>query len=249
MVTSKTNVPAGLALAEKVLALLREAAQDTPLWDASKIRTEAMHGPTGSLGSMVLMADSPKEPWKRFLSMHWEALGRKPGERASSFVADRAEPRSLEVSITSRLGYLEFLKRAAKLLDGLPVSLEEDTSWTWDHNERTSVGRPMHRTVYLLMVSLNAAVPFKAAAWLKKSAAHVCASSDERADRCMFQLAQEAGMEHAISSYEWTRTGVVLETSSTAVADKVQKKLFGDCKVNIGPVKRNESVVMTVELP
>lgn len=247
MAASKTNIPAGLALAESVLALLREAAEGNALWESSSIRTDAMHGPQGPLGSMVLTVDAPKEPWARFLSIHWEALDRKPGERSSFFVAERAEPRSLEVSTTSRLGYLAFLKKASKLLDGLPVALEEDTSWTWDHLERTSVGRPTHRTVYRLVISLDAKTPFNAVAWLKKSAAHVCASSDERAGRCMFQLAQEAGLEHAVSSYEWTRKGVVLEMASTSVAGKVQQKMFGDCKVHIGTAKRHEPVVMTVE--
>lgn len=247
MAASKTNVPEGLAFAEKVLVLLREAADGTPLWETSSIRTDAMHGPTGPLGAMVLAADAPKEPWKRFLSMHWAALDRKPGEKASSFVADRAEPRSVQISTTSRLGYLAFLAKAAKFLDGLPVALEEDTSWTWDHDEPTSVGRPTHRTVYRLTISLNAPAAFKAAAWLKKASTHVCASVDERADRCMFQLAHEAGLEHAISSYEWTRKGVVLETASVAMAQKVQQKMFGDCKVRIGAAKLHEPVVTTVE--
>lgn len=246
MAASKTNVPEGLAFAEQVLVLLRQAADGTPLWDTSSIRTDAMHGPQGPIGSMVLMADAPKEPWTRFLSMHWEALDRKPGERTSFFVADKAEPRSLEVSTTSRLGYLAFLEKAATLLDGSHVCLEEDTSWTWAHDELTSVGRPTHRTVYRLTISLNAATAFKAS-WLKKASTHVCASSDTRADRCMFQLAHEAGLEHAISSYEWTRKGVVLETASLAMAQKVQQTMFGDCKVHIGAWKLHEPVVTTVE--
>lgn len=249
MAVSKTNIPAGLTLAESVLALLREAAEGTALWESSSIRTDAMHGPQGPLGSMVLTVDAPKEPWARFLSIHWEALDRKPGERASFFVAERAEPRSLEVSTTERLGYLAFLKKASKLLDGLPVALEEDTSWTWDHKTLTRMGRPTHRTVYRLVVSLNAKTPFKAGAWLKKSSSHVCASSDERADRCMFQLAQEAGLEHAVLSYEWTPKGVVLETASTSVAGKVQQKMFGDCKVNMTVSKKQqEAILLKVQL-
>ena len=65
----------------------------------------------------------------------------------------------------------------------------------------------------------------------------------------MFQLAQEAGLEHAVLSYEWTPKGVVLETASTSVAGKVQQKMFGDCKVNMTVSKKQqEAILLKVQL-
>jgi hypothetical protein len=243
--------PPGLLLAEDILGRMRELVRDTDLWDDSSINTNEMLGPGTSFAKLRLDKDVRKaDRYNRFLDKHWQAIDRVKDDTTNFFVARNPAPQYITIRTFSRLAYVQALKDWAKALDGMPVELHEDRSWTWDHEHLTSTGNALHKHAYVLGVSLTADQPFKAAKWLKTAGQYVCSREDERADRCIFQLAEEAGLPsgtfHAV---EYTRTGYILESETTAGAERVRDKLFTDCNVKLTPAKRHEFARLEVTLP
>lgn len=235
---STSPIPPRLVLAEQVLQRLNQAAQGTEVWEDSAVNTnEMLHA--GARVCDLRLADIqggalPEEEPCLFLDKHWQAARGVPADSTFFFVARDAQPNYLTLRTFSRLGYLSLLPRFAHALEGLPLDLSESRSWTWDHDNTTSTGRPTYRRAYVLSVLLKAEMPFWAASWLKNAADDVCTSTDARADRCLFQLGDEAKLpEGALSSYESTREGWLVGCPDTASAEQVAKALFSDCRVQV----------------
>lgn len=245
-------VPAGLALAETVLVRLKALAEGTELWWDSSINTNEMLGPGKRFADLVLDSECPKsEGYNRFLDKHWQAAAGAKSDSTNFFVARDAEPKSLTLRTFARLDYLRALTAFANALDGLPVELSEDRSWTWDHQVKTSKDRPLHRTAYLLHIGLTATKPFKASAWLKTAGEDICASEDPRADRCVMQLMEEADISYgSVFSYGRTKGGFELECEDEKVAERVKQGLFADCQVKTTRGRtRHDPTLMQVRLP
>lgn len=246
--TKLTTIPAGLLLAEDVLSLLKAAAEPTPLWAACSVRTNEMHGPTGAFDTLVLHSEMPakEKRWELFLAKHWDNADGKKQDGTNFFVAKNAAPTFLEVRTFERLGYIDFVQTVARLLDGLPIALNEDRSWTWDHKVLTTVGRPLYKRAYLLRVDLDSGGKFNAKKWLSKAMNDISPSLDERATRCPFQLAQEAGIE-GLSSADYTKTGWILEAYTTDTLERLQKEVFSDCTTTLVAAKKNTQGTLTVD--
>jgi hypothetical protein len=230
------EVPSRLALAEKVLGLMKGAAQGTEVWEDSAVNT----------------GQFPEENHDAFLHKHWQAARRAPADSTFFFVARQAEPNYLTLRTFSRLGYLAMLPRLARALEGLPVDLDEDRSWTWDHENLTPAGRPTYRRAYVLSVLLKSELPFKSERWLKKAAQDVCDSVDERTDQCVFQMRENAKLpSELVTAYETTKAGWVVDCADAKAAQKVAGALFSDCKVEFKPVKGKgeKQVQLVVALP
>lgn len=130
--------------------------------------------------------------------------------------------------------------------------MDEDRSWTWDHETLTPAGRPTHLRAYVLNILLKETLPFKAERWLKSAAKDVCLSQDERADQCVFQLRENARLpSELVTAYEPTQSGWIVDCADAKGAQKVADALFADCKVESKPVKgRGEKQVqLVVALP
>lgn len=241
-------VPAGLLLAEQVLGILKGVADSTPLWDSCSVKTNEMLGPTGPFSQLVLRSEQPKDEhsYLLFLAKHWAALWPTGNLTSDFFMARNVEPQWLTIRTLERLGYAEFVKAAAKALDGLPVELDEDRSWTWDMHVKTSAGKSLYHRAYELIVYFKPGAKFNAKKWLVTAMQDVCESLDERATRCPFQLAQDAGIE-GMSSAEHTKTGLILEAYTTAPLKQMQTKVFGDCKTKLVEAKKNGMAVLTIE--
>lgn len=248
--TTNALVPPGLVFAEKVLGLLKAAAKSTALWTQSTVRTNEMHGPSVAFKDAMLHSDMPDKAqrWKLFLAKHWDNADGVAQDATNFFVARKAAPAFLEIRTFERLDYIAFVQAAANVLDGTSVALVEDRSWTWDNHVRTSVGRPLYRRAYLLRIELESGALFNANAWLDNAMQDVCASADERASRCPFQLAEEAGIE-GMSSAEYTKAGLVLEAMDKATLERVAKDVFAGCKTSLVVGKKYAQSVLTVAFP
>lgn len=242
------TIPAGLLLAERILGVLKEVSESTPLWDASSVKTNEMMGPTGSFSQVVLHAEVPGEDerYTLFLAKHWAAVGATEKDPTYFFVARDAEPSCLEIRTFERLGYIDFVRAAATALNGMPVQLEEDRSWTWDMHVKTSAGQSLYKRAYLLRVKLVSGEVFNAKKWLASAMDDICASLDERAGRCPFQLAQEAGIE-GMNCAEYTKTGFILESYETKTLKRIQTEVFSDCKTTLVEPKKHAMAKLTVE--
>lgn len=241
-------VPAGLLLAEKVLFMLKGVAESTTLWDSCSVKTNEMMGPTGPFSGVVLHAERPAkdERYALFLAKHWAAVGATEKDSTYFFVARDASPSSLEIRTFERLGYLEFVRAAATALNGMTVELEENRSWTWDMHVKTSAGRSLYRRAYELRVRFVPGAEFNAKKWLATALDDICGHLDERADRCPFQLAEEAGIA-GLNATEYTSKGFVLESFETKPLKQMQEKVFADCKTKLVEAKKAAMGRLTVE--
>lgn len=239
-------------LAETVLARLKPLTRDTSLWYDTAINTNEMLGPGVRFADLVLDSECKKsEGYRRFLDKHWQAAAGGKTDPTGFFVARSAEPAWLTIRTFSRLDYLAALKPFAQALDGLPVVLDEERSWTWDSSTPTSKNRPLYRTAYLLNIELQAAQPFKASAWLKTAGHDVCASKDARADRNVFQLAEEVDLPSGtVISHASTKAGFEMECPSVEAAHKLKDAVFGDCRFEVvAGRKRHDPTVLRITLP
>lgn len=248
---SSPDIPAGLALAEQVLERLKPLAQGTPLWEDSAWTTNEMLQRGPSFAGMVLSCEcAPDEGYERFLHKHWLAAEGAPADSTNFFVAKDPSPRWLTLRTRSRLGYRKALVDFAKALNGLPVSLEESRSWTWEPSAVPG-GRSRHSTVYVLTVYLAEKRPFQASAWLRNAGQDLCASEDPRADRCAFELVAEAGLPPGlVISWSPTVQGLELTCSNLAAAQRVGQAVFADCAIQeIEKPARSTEASLKVALP
>ena len=241
------TVPAGLLLAERILGVLKEVSENTPLWDSCSVKTNEMMGPTGPFSQVVLQAEVPgeNERYSLFLAKHWAAVGAAEKDSTYFFVARNAEPSYVEVHTFERLGYIDFVRAAATALNGMPVELEEDRSWSWDMHVKTSAGRSLYKRAYELRVRFVPGAVFNTKKWLASAMGDICASLDERAGRCPFQLAEEAGIE-GMNSADYTKTGFILESYETKPLKRIQAAVFSDCKTTLVEAKKNAMAKLTV---
>lgn len=252
MHTTSASVPAGLLLAEDVLSRMREAVRSTPVWEDSRLNTNEMLERGTSFANLRLDQDCTDDTrYLRFLRKHWDAADKKEQDPTGYFVARNAEPRSLALVVESRLAYLNALPALAQALDGLPVGLSETTSWRWDQSCRTKSGKPTHRVLHQLTVDFKCPRPLSARAWLKSAGAHLCWSLDTRADQCLFQALEDAGIETGGSmSLNVTRTGVEISCMTQAIAETIRTRLFSDCSTTYKPRKAKDDYwTLCVEFP
>lgn len=243
------NAPSGLLLAEEILQIMREAVRGTDLWSDSSINSNEMLEPGTSFADLRIASDGGND-YDLFLLKHWYAARGDKADSTNFFVARKAEPQGLKIRTYSRLAYLQALKDWATALDGKQVQLSEHRSWTWESSLPTSTGRSLYRTAYELYISLAPDdLPFMAKRWLKTAALDVCRAKDPRADRCIHQLAEEAGLPTGhISSAEWSTSGIQIECETEKAAEKVLAALFSDCKAKIEPGKRGQPTTLNVAL-
>lgn len=244
--TFQNTLLTGLERNEAVLKALREAARGTSLFANSTISHPCIS--ICKLDKLYLNGEGEYK-WQELFHNHYEEALRDPAQPAKSdrYLYQRA-PDWLRWRTPDRLAYAEHLPRLVEALRGLPVSVSDDRSWVWlrDSQSTRPGGRSQYKAVYELFLSFNNHAQFDPDRFLA-ARRPVCESLDPRADRCIFELAEDAGVPVNDGSYGWTKTGFNLRVWRKDRAEEL-RKVFPDCAVSLTKEKCSVGVSWTLQV-
>lgn len=130
-------------------------------------------------------------------------------------------------STEDRLAFADTQDRIVASVSDLPVSIRFEDGWRWAFGEES--GRPEGRSRRVRSFQLRFSITDETSE--EKTAyvpVKVCQSLDARADRCLFELIEDAGIHIADMIYHHTDTGFRTEFVHHHHLDAV-RDLFHDC--------------------
>jgi hypothetical protein len=143
----------------------------------------------------------------------------------------------IKISSENRLVFAKHIGSIMHMLYDAGYNVSYHDSWRWECGQ--------YVPVYELFISVTDKEP------IKYDVPVFCLSSDERADRSVFELLRESNHEISDAGYEWTKDGFIL-----TVYDKKQTynviQIFHDCKIDIVKKKIDKDTkqyTMTVCFP
>ncbi len=233
------------------MVLIRETLRGTPLWDNCTFYDSDFLGPGPLVRDLVTARECEHDATMR---RYWRRLSLTEADcetRLSHFVSWEEAPRHIRLDTKDRLAFLTHMQRLARKLDGWPVRLEVECSWTTNPSDLTPTGEPRYRTRYVLGIGMNASKPFKASAWLPTAFDWVCRSTDVRADWSVFQLEsrERKNKPRYCTSYAPTQDGFKLEFETLKQAQVAVDAMFPDCETEFPPKAKNELQVVFITFP
>lgn len=244
--TFQNTLLTGLTRNETVLKALREAARGTPLFSNSTISYPTLS--TCTLDKLYLNGEGVYKWQELFHNFYEEAQcdSSKPGHSAR-YSYQRA-PGWLRWSTPDRLAYAEHRPQLLESLRGLPLSVTDDSSWTWlrGKNSVRTEGRSQYKAIFGLLLSFNSQEPFDPDRFLVTNSP-VCLSRDPRADRCILELARDAGTPIEDGGYRWTKTGFELQVWRKGLAEALAK-IFSDCSTRLSKAKTSVGMSWTLQV-
>ncbi len=150
-----------------------------------------------------------------------------------------------------RLLFKQELETIFKACVGHPVNFQADSGWHWDSDGKSwrPSGASAFARHYRLMVSLSD-IPFSESDIPKALAAWdwMCTSKDIRADRCVFEQIEEAGIDKSGGgSYVSHPGGFYLNYYRKSMTEPLLK-LFEDCQLEQSSTGRGKNTSWTLKV-
>lgn len=226
--TDQTKLGNALLRNESVLRAFREACRNTPLftdshWEhpyLSTVKTD-----------QLFFKDEGQWDWQEiFHRFHEQA--QNPMQKRDSYRFQSA-PDWMRWGTANRKAYAEHLPALVGALRDMPVQVQGNSGWTWlrGKDSQRPEGKPQSRAQFQLLMFFDEKHKFNPDAFLKAHG-EVCVSNDQRADRSLFEFAEDMGQPIGDGGYSWTKTGFNLRVWKKAKALDLMK-LFSDCKIEM----------------
>ena len=226
---------------ESVLRAFREACRDTPLFADSDWKHP--HLSTTKTDQLFFQGEGQWDWQEVFHRFHEQAQG---GNDKKENYHLQSAPDWMRWSTTNRKAYAKHLPILMEALRGMPVCVSLSFGWTWlrgNKSERPN-GKPQRLHEFQLLLSFHDRYKFEPDVFLKAHG-EVCESNDPRADRCLFEVAEDMGQPIGGGGYQWTKVGFNLRVWSKAQALSL-KNLFVDCQIELQREKCSTGVSWTL---
>lgn len=244
--TQNTRLQQQLERNELVLRALREACRDTPLFRDSRV--SFVRATTCTMDQLYLNGEG-KWDWQEFHHNYFkEVENRKAGcapvdSFANCYVS---APQWMRWNTGNRLAYAEYRPKILEALRGLPVSISEDSGWTWLRNgdSQRPESKPQYKKEFGFLLSFNDRLQGNTEAAVARLST-VCQSNDARADRDIFELLEDTGYRVGDGSYSWTAAGFRLRVWAKNEAEKL-RTVFADCVTELLKEDTSQGVAWTL---
>jgi hypothetical protein len=218
---------------EEVLRRMRQAASDGGVAEHFAVCDASRGGGLVKLSELYLSAEGNYD-WQAFY--HYagvEARSRRYGSEAQ--VARELGPRWVRLSSENRLAWGHHLGAILQSLDGLHVSVSQDSSWRWDYKNVRPNGRPRYVPVYQLLICLSDLdrKPFQAASVAANMLARHCMADHPLADCHLFDWQDDLLGRMVFGSYCWHPTGFRTALHSKASLEEACGVLFKDLQHSV----------------
>lgn len=188
-----------LTLMEEVLRRIRETLVEHDL--ADKISARDMLCSSETKFSKLYLSGEPEWDWQVFY--------RSRGDYSGLLGWGTAGPKWVRLYTEDRLAWGHAIPYMLASLQGLPISLVNETSWRWDTLHPQSNGQPTYIPQYQVMIVLapDGGVSFKSTQAIKDILATHCMARHRLADRSLFQWQESEFDCKPITHYGWTPSG------------------------------------------
>lgn len=118
---------------------------------------------------------------------------------------------------------IEHFEAIAGIIQAAGAHVHYNPSWNWVPITSPGKRRNRYQHVYELCVTPNSSFTWEMPI--------ICTKRDPRADRCIFELLEEAGIAVLDASYDWTPGGFALTIYANGETASKVCELFGDATV------------------
>ncbi len=197
----------GISRMEEVLRRLRQVPLEQGFAERF-FAHDASRGGQGVKFSELFVSGEGRWDWQEFYHYHGLSWRSRQYGETQTFRTDQG-PSWVKFSTEDRLAWGRLLPLMLRSLDGLHVSVSQDTSWRWDRQHPRPNGSATYVPVYQAMVALRqpTGLAFDAKTAVPSLLGRHCMAEHPLADRHLFDWQQDVFGQLLFRSYGWHRDG------------------------------------------